>query len=690
MKYRRLFLLLFSFWTFPPATIAQTTGDAGVGAMLLVDPAAPNALQSVTPSYGANGQIEVKADGAALVLTIRPGECAWPGIVILPRTGKNWDLSNYSHVEVKVTNLGDESVKPILRVDNPRPANGDPNVFNAESVSIPAGASKTLKVFFGYSYGRPAYTLQPDQVSRAMLSTDKVGGKPIKLKLELFQAAGFAGEKPGENPAESRRKPQSGGILLRSAANGETAPDRVARGAGGNGGYAAFNPSLQTFVLHVKGPDSRAMLFPAPAGFWDFSDFTRTLVTVKNVGKTPASPKLLLESNIGPSETFSTPQPLPPGASATIEIPFAASVPWRCDPDPAMLEKEGRVWTRAPGTGTDFRAHKTTALVCLGDHATAATGADFAILELRGATASPDKPSWLGSRPPVPGKWKQTLAENFDDGKLNHKIWNVYWFNWTSPLVHFSKDNIFVENGNLILRITKQKGFQNDDPKDKETPYATGWADTFGKWTQRYGYFEIRCKLPTQKYCWPGFWTMPDRGRGVAKAPGYGVPFADWPGFRTRYSNFDGGMEFDILEAQSIWGPHRFNVACHWGDYGKGHHRLGTSAVYIDTDEEGFLTMGMLWLPGHVSFWEHGRKFWEWNSPRVASVPMMLHLQHMLGGWEFDPLDDRELPADFVIDYIRVWQREDLASPDDGYKPNKGLLDGRYPQWIDPNAPEQP
>jgi hypothetical protein len=35
-------------------------------------------------------------------------------------------------------------------------------------------------------------------------------------------------------------------------------------------------------------------------------------------------------------------------------------------------------------------------------------------------------------------------------------------------------------------------------------------------------------------------------------------------------------------------------------------------------------------------------------------------------------MDDAQLPADLAIDYIRVWQRKDLASPEDGPKPNDG------------------
>ena len=201
-----------------------------------------------------------------------------------------------------------------------------------------------------------------------------------------------------------------------------------------------------------------------------------------------------------------------------------------------------------------------------------------------------------------------------------------------------------------------------------ETPYAVGWADTFGKWTQRYGYFEARLKLPT--------------------APN--LPALDWNQFKSRTDTFGTGMEIDMVEAQSSWGPHRFNTSCHWDGYGKEHKALGTNANYIPADADGFITVGMLWLPGHLSFWGNGEKFWQWESPRVMSEPAFLELQHQIGGWDNDPIDDALLPADFEIDYIRVWQRRDLASSDDGPKPNEGGLDGRVgkglpgPAAIDP------
>ncbi|NLE42715.1 MAG: hypothetical protein GX615_12910, partial [Lentisphaerae bacterium] len=62
---------------------------------------------------------------------------------------------------------------------------------------------------------------------------------------------------------------------------------------------------------------------------------------------------------------------------------------------------------------------------------------------------------------------------------------------------------------------------------------------------------------------------------------------------------------------------------------------------------------------------------------RIVSEQMYVQFQNMLGGWESDPLDDAQLPSDFEIDYMRVWQRADLATPADGPKPNRGGLDGR-------------
>ncbi len=107
----------------------------------------------------------------------------------------------------------------------------------------------------------------------------------------------------------------------------------------------------------------------------------------------------------------------------------------------------------------------------------------------------------------------------------------------------------------------------------------------------------------------------------------------------------------------------------HWDGYGKNHKSHGSTAIYVQPDKDGFITCGLLWTPGSVIFYGNGQEALRWEDPRIANVPEMLMFTLPMGGWDNSPLDDAQLPSDFIIDYVRVWQRKDLASDADGKKP---------------------
>ncbi|MDQ2732117.1 MAG: glycoside hydrolase family 16 protein, partial [Armatimonadota bacterium] len=174
-----------------------------------------------------------------------------------------------------------------------------------------------------------------------------------------------------------------------------------------------------------------------------------------------------------------------------------------------------------------------------------------------------------------------------------------------------------------------------------------------GKWVQRYGYFEARMKLPAVPGLWPAFWMMPDRG-----------PAAD-PQWK-RQDTGNGGMEFDVMEHLTRWGHYRYNIAMHYDGYGKDHKQIGSEKVYVQPDKDGFLTCGLLWTPGSAVYYCNGQEVLRWENPRISNVPSILMFTLPAGGWDNNALDDKQLPADFVIDYVRVWQRKDLASAVDG------------------------
>ena len=248
----------------------------------------------------------------------------------------------------------------------------------------------------------------------------------------------------------------------------------------------------------------------------------------------------------------------------------------------------------------------------------------------------------------MPGNWTQTLSEDFAGGTLDQTKWSLYYPNYWDKRAHFSKDNVILGEGALRLRFEKKRGHAEDDPAKPETDWATGFLTSVGKWRQQYGYFECRMKLPHAPGLWSAFWMMPDRG-------------PDAGGERENTAN--GGMEFDVLEYLTRYGPYRYNIAWHWDGYGKDHKSTGTDRVYFQPDKDGFVTAGLLWEPGKITLYANGAAVAQWADPRVSSVPEYILFTAVSGGWGGNDLTGEGLPDDFVLDYVRAWQRADWAQP---------------------------
>jgi hypothetical protein len=149
------------------------------------------------------------------------------------------------------------------------------------------------------------------------------------------------------------------------------------------------------------------------------------------------------------------------------------------------------------------------------------------------------------------------------------------------------------------------------------------------------------------------FWLMPDRGEPVGP---------QWK----RADTGKGAMEFDIMEFLSRWGPYRYNIALHWDGYDKEHKQTGTTTIYFEPDKDGYITAGLLWLPGLAVFYANGKEVARMESSRVSNVQSDIMFTHVTGGWDNNAIDDKTLPDDYIIDYVRAWQRKDLASEVDG------------------------
>jgi beta-glucanase (GH16 family) len=493
-------------------------------------------------------------------------------------------------------------------------------------------------------------------VVNILMFTSKVDAA-TSFRVESLVAGGPAGEKPAVDPASIRIKPKSGillgpGVTIDAKTQIETTRPKVS--------VAADGQSLDVVFPDAKGEQSVAL--KPPAGRWDLRDATEVRVKLKNEGQLPCTPSVQVTSNGGPTDLVTAAAPLAAGAEQDIVVPFAPVVSPKGSPNGRKGGFWGG-WENLPGTGTKFISDAVGAVKITAKHDGEAT----LLIESITAAAPPAVlPDWLGKRPPVAADWVKTFDEEFDGPTIDQKKWNIYGPNYWDRASHWTKDNLILKDGLAIFRFEKKRGFHNDnsDPKvipqnltgQKESDYACGYLDTYGKWVQRYGYFEARVKLPRVPGLWPTFWMVPDRGEAAGP---------QWK----RSDTGNGGMELDIMEHLTRWGPYRYNIACHWDGYDKDHQAIGSTFNYVQADRDGFITPGLLWTPGSVVMYCNGKELWRWENSRVSNVPSHFIFEVTTGGWDNNAVDDKQLPADYLIDYVRVWQRKDLASSVDGYQP---------------------
>ncbi|HET6248764.1 MAG TPA: glycoside hydrolase family 16 protein [Tepidisphaeraceae bacterium] len=623
------FCVIYGFLICAAITLAAD-GQTEAG-KAVIDFADPAVLRQIAPS---SAQVTVaRAEGVDV--TIAPGKESYPGIAIKPVGGKTWDLSAFGDVVAAVANTGKTPINLSLRVDNEGPWQDQP--WSTESISLKPGESGRIKVIFGYSYGhKPAFALKSGAVTQMLLFAGK-SGQEQSFRIKSIVAAGVAGEKPPVDPQSVRVEPEAGYLV-----GGKVVLDAEKQLAVTGGVKAENVAGSNALAIDVpagtKGESSLAI--KPKVGRWDLRFGSEVHIALKNTGAEPIAPAARIESNGGPTDTITLSAPLASGAQGELVIPFAPKVVWQGIPDSGNRTS----WNGQPNTGTRFTSDTASSVVIL---LPGGQKDQSLIVESIRLEAPPAQiPDWLGKRPPVAGDWVKTFDDEFDGNAIDATKWNVVGKNWYDHQSRFVKENTIIGDGVARLHFEKRLGNWASEADGKQTPYATGFLDTFGKWTQRYGYFEARMKLPRAPGLWPAFWMMPDRGAASKTDRG---------------STANGGMEFDVMEHLTRWGPGRYNIAMHWDGYGKDHKQTGTSNIYVQPDAQGYITAGLLWTPGLAVYYCNGREVLRWKDPRIASVPCDLMFTLPMGGWDNNALDDKKLPDDFVIDYVRCWQRKDLV-----------------------------
>ncbi|MBS7456269.1 glycoside hydrolase family 16 protein [Coralloluteibacterium stylophorae] len=233
--------------------------------------------------------------------------------------------------------------------------------------------------------------------------------------------------------------------------------------------------------------------------------------------------------------------------------------------------------------------------------------------------------------------FRMTFDEPFDSldvsawGKprtrwIAHTPWNGDFGDakFTDPMDKFP---FTIENG--ILRIEARRG---DDGVWRSGLLASVDPDGNG-FSQKYGYFEARMKVPPGKGVWPAFWLV-----GVDRT--------------------DHTPEIDVLEYYGHE-PKRFSSAVHiWP---KEHSELKPwhDVHHTRVDEvlaDDYHLYGVMIDEQETVFYFDRRPVWRVPTPEQYKVRVFPLVNLALGsGW---PIEETPNPSHLYVDYVRAWARE--------------------------------
>lgn len=167
-------------------------------------------------------------------------------------------------------------------------------------------------------------------------------------------------------------------------------------------------------------------------------------------------------------------------------------------------------------------------------------------------------------------------------------------------------------------------------PAAMHTPYLSGALSTY-PYSQTYGYFEMRAKLPAGRGVWPAFWLMPERG--------------GWP------------PEIDAMEMLGDH-PNTIYTSIHTRD--PAMKRADIQKNGVSDSVAAFHDYGVDWTPDTLSFYIDRHRVMQRPTPSDMHQPFYMIVNLAIGGagsWPGAPDANTRFPAQMTIASIRAWAR---------------------------------
>ena len=249
--------------------------------------------------------------------------------------------------------------------------------------------------------------------------------------------------------------------------------------------------------------------------------------------------------------------------------------------------------------------------------------------------------------------WKMIWNDEFDGNTPDRSKWS-----FRTHLMQQKHSPPFAdENGvsldghsNLLLELYEKDGHFYSPHLQTGENYMDRPGEAYGKFRwpiakfrnsgfmHKYGYYEIRCKLPAQSGWWAAFWlqspiigSTPDPRRS--------------------------GVEVDIMENFTRDGIVSHNN--HWNGYGADHQHAGSGDRKLNETADGFHVFGLDWSKNGYTYYIDGKESWRINAP-VSDCEQFILISTECNGYRegnnpSEELKKAVLPDYFIVDYVRVF-----------------------------------
>ncbi|MDH3658925.1 MAG: glycoside hydrolase family 16 protein [Alphaproteobacteria bacterium] len=244
-------------------------------------------------------------------------------------------------------------------------------------------------------------------------------------------------------------------------------------------------------------------------------------------------------------------------------------------------------------------------------------------------------------------EWIEVFVDDFDGESLDRDRWTTcYWWDkegctngTTGELNWYQDDNVSIADGTLRLEARRREILASDG---RRYDYTSGIVTTGRnswrierplRFSFRYGYVEVRAKVPAGQGLWPAIWLLP--------------------------TDHDIRPEIDVME---ILGhrPDRIEMNYHYTSGSAQNEGLNWDGPDFSADWHRF---AVEWRPDAIIWYVDDKERWRFTKRAlIADEPMYLLLNLAVGGdWPGPPDNETVFPALFEIDYVRILQPKALV-----------------------------